>query len=60
MHVRTPIMIGVVLVLVVLLSGFCYYRVGALDARNLGTLEPWNPGTFDVDAVVPGLVSQGL
>jgi hypothetical protein len=29
MHVRTPIMIGVVLVLVILLSGFCYYQVGA-------------------------------
>jgi hypothetical protein len=27
MHVRTPIMIGVILVLVVLMSGFCYYRV---------------------------------
>jgi hypothetical protein len=26
MHVRTPIMIGVILVLVVLMSGFCYYR----------------------------------
>lgn len=52
MHVRTPIMIGVVLVLVILLSGFCYYRVG--------TGEPWKLGTFDVDAVVPGLVSQGV
>ena len=29
MHVRTPIMIGVVLLLVILLSGFCYYRVGS-------------------------------
>jgi hypothetical protein len=28
MHVRTSIMIGVILVLVVVLSGFCYYRVG--------------------------------
>jgi hypothetical protein len=29
MHVRTPIMLGVILVLVVLLSGFCYYQVGS-------------------------------
>jgi hypothetical protein len=29
MHVRTPIMLGVILLLVVLLSGFCYYRVSA-------------------------------
>ena len=29
MHVRTPIMIGVILMLVILLSGFCYYRVSA-------------------------------
>jgi hypothetical protein len=29
MHVRTPIMIGLILLLVVLLSGFCYYQVGA-------------------------------
>jgi hypothetical protein len=28
MHVRTPVMIGVVVLLVVLLSAFCYYRVG--------------------------------
>jgi hypothetical protein len=28
MHVRTPIMMGVILLLVVILSGFCYYRVG--------------------------------
>jgi hypothetical protein len=28
MHVRTSIMIGVILMLVVFLSGFCYYRVG--------------------------------
>ena len=26
-HVRTPIMIGVILLLVVLLSAVCYYRV---------------------------------
>jgi hypothetical protein len=31
MHVRTPIMIGVILVLVVLMSGFCYYRVGSTN-----------------------------
>jgi hypothetical protein len=30
MHVRTPIMIGVILMLVVVLSGFCYYRVGGV------------------------------
>jgi hypothetical protein len=30
MHVRTPIMIGVIALLVVLLSAVCYYRVGAL------------------------------
>jgi hypothetical protein len=29
MHVRTPIMVGVILVLVVVMSGFCYYQVGA-------------------------------
>jgi hypothetical protein len=29
MHVRTPVMIGVVGLLVVLLSAVCYYRVGA-------------------------------
>lgn len=29
MHVRTPIMIGIILVLVIVLSGFCYYRVGS-------------------------------
>jgi hypothetical protein len=28
MHIRTPVMIGVVVLLVVLLSAFCYYRVG--------------------------------
>ena len=28
MHVKTSIMIGVILMLVVFLSGFCYYRVG--------------------------------
>lgn len=29
-HVRTPIMLGVILMFVVLLSGFCYYRVGSV------------------------------
>lgn len=29
MHVRTPIMVGVIVLLVVLLSAFCYYRVVA-------------------------------
>ena len=29
MHVRTPIMLGVVVLLVILLSAFCYYHVGA-------------------------------
>jgi hypothetical protein len=28
MHVRTSIMIGVILLLVVVLSAFCYHRVG--------------------------------
>ena len=57
-------MIGVILMLVVLMSGFCYYQVGSAD---LGTQEPWPPatvelwtGTLDVDAVVSGLVSQRL
>jgi hypothetical protein len=27
-HVRTPVMLGVIVLLVVLLSAFCYYRVG--------------------------------
>ncbi len=31
-HVRTPIMIAVVLLLVVLVSGFCYYRAVAPTA----------------------------
>ncbi len=38
-------MIGVILVLVILMSGFCYYRVGA---ANFGTLEPWNFGTLEL------------
>jgi hypothetical protein len=29
-HVRTPIMIGVVMLLVVILSAVCYYRVGTV------------------------------
>jgi hypothetical protein len=28
-HVRTPIMVGVVVLMVVLLSAFCYYRTSA-------------------------------
>jgi hypothetical protein len=28
-HVRTPIMLGLILLLVVVLSAVCYYRVGA-------------------------------
>lgn len=28
-HVRTPVMIGLIFLLVVLLSAVCYYRVGA-------------------------------
>ena len=28
-HVRTPIMIGVIVLLVIVLSAFCYYRVVA-------------------------------
>lgn len=30
LHVRTPIMIGVIVLLVLLGSTFCYYRLGAL------------------------------
>ena len=30
MHVRTPVMLGLVGLLVVLLSAVCYYRVNAL------------------------------
>ena len=29
MHIRTPVTMGLILLLVVLLSAFCYYRVGA-------------------------------
>jgi hypothetical protein len=29
LHVRTTIMVGVIVLLVVLGSAFCYYRVGA-------------------------------
>jgi hypothetical protein len=28
-HVRTPIMLGMIVLLVVLLSAFCYYRVSS-------------------------------
>jgi hypothetical protein len=30
LHVRTPIMMGMIVLLVLLGSAFCYYRVGAL------------------------------
>ena len=30
LHVRTPIMLGVIVLLVLIGSTFCYYRVGAL------------------------------
>jgi preprotein translocase subunit SecD len=30
MHIRTPVMIGVVGLLVVLLSSFCYYQMGGV------------------------------
>ena len=30
LHVRTPVMMGVIVLLVLLGSAFCYYRVGAL------------------------------
>jgi len=53
-------MIGVILVLVVLMSGFCYYRGGSVrfqgstvpgfegsELWNLGTVEPWNFGTLE-------------
>ena len=29
MHIRTSVMLGLVVLLVVLLSAFCYYRAGA-------------------------------
>lgn len=29
MHIRTPITVGLIMLLVVLLSSFCYYRVAA-------------------------------
>jgi hypothetical protein len=29
LHVRTPIMMGMIVLLVLLGSAFCYYRVGA-------------------------------
>ena len=32
-------MIGVILMLVILMSGFCYYRV---SSTAVGTLESWN------------------
>jgi len=54
-------MIGVILVLVVLMSGFCYYRGGSVrfqgstvpgfegsELWNLGTVEPWNFGTLEL------------
>jgi hypothetical protein len=41
MHVRTPIMLGVIALLVIVLSAFCYYRVNA----------PVSPA----DAVPPGV-----
>lgn len=34
-------MIGVVLMLVVILSGFCYYRVRSDAAVGQATLQPW-------------------
>ena len=30
LHVRTPIMLGMILLLVLIGSAFCYYRVGAV------------------------------
>jgi hypothetical protein len=41
MHVRTPIMIGVILLLVVVLSAFCYYRVGAPLTVEDRQLQQW-------------------
>jgi hypothetical protein len=41
MHVRTPVMIGVILMLVVVLSGFCYYRVGSDDLVEEMKLQQW-------------------
>ncbi len=43
LHVRTPIMIGVILVLVVLMSGFCYYRGGSV--RFQGSTVPGFEGS---------------
>jgi hypothetical protein len=30
MHIRTPVTLGVVVLLVVVLSAFCYYHVGGV------------------------------
>jgi hypothetical protein len=44
MHVRTPIMLGVILMLVVVLSGFCYYRLGSTPTPGTSmTHEPAAP-----------------
>ena len=40
-HVRTPIMIGVILLLVVLLSAFCYYRVRSGSPPAELQLQQW-------------------
>ena len=41
MHIRTPIMIGVILMLVVVLSGFCYYRVGGGGPGTVPQQKSW-------------------
>jgi len=46
MHVRTPILIGVILVFVVLMSGFCYYSRGVGSGST--TQGSGNPGTLEL------------
>jgi hypothetical protein len=41
MHVRTPVTIGVIVLLVVLLSSFCYYRVSSAEPTMEMQLQQW-------------------
>jgi hypothetical protein len=41
MHVRTPIAAGVIVLLVVLLSAFCYYRVSSAEPVIEMRLQQW-------------------
>jgi hypothetical protein len=41
MHVRTPVTIGVIVLLVVLLSAFCYYRVSSAEPIMEMQLQRW-------------------